>query len=130
MHVAEGRSLFQEHVDRRVGNAQFPTGTGLVAAVAGRGAAGCFHADDRLRLGERARSLVRFGVEQKPLSTDAEDSLFDHPRPWTCSEMVDAAADARAVEKRIIVVIGVRIIKICVVRAVVIAVVGADVRHP
>ena len=48
------------------GNAQFPTGAGLVAAVAGRGAAGRSHADDRPRLGETARSLVRFGVEQKP----------------------------------------------------------------
>src|SRR6476646_6966079 len=58
--------LFQKYVDRRVGNAQFLTGTGLVAAVAGRGAAGRPHADDRLRLGEDARSFVRFGVEHKP----------------------------------------------------------------
>jgi hypothetical protein len=41
--------------------------------------------------------------------------------------MVYAAADARAVEKGIIVVQGVRIIQICVIRTVVIAVVGADV---
>src|SRR6266566_4533674 len=52
-HIRSRAGLFQEHVDRRVGNAQFPTGTGLVAAVPGRGAAGCSHADDRLRLGER-----------------------------------------------------------------------------
>ena len=54
--------LFQKYVDRRVGNAQFLIGTGLVAAVTGRGATDRFHADDRLRLSERARSLVRLGV--------------------------------------------------------------------
>jgi len=41
-------------------------GVGLVAAVGGRSAAGRSYADDRVCLGERARSLARFGVEKKP----------------------------------------------------------------
>jgi hypothetical protein len=58
----------------------------------------------------------------------ATSSLVYDGRPRTRSEMVYAAADARAVEKGIIVVEAVRIIQICVIRTVVIAVVGADVR--
>src|SRR5262245_35909809 len=58
--------LFQEYVDRRVRNAHFLIGLGLVAAVVGRHATGRSHADDRLCLSERARSFTRFGVEQKP----------------------------------------------------------------
>jgi hypothetical protein len=42
--------------------------------------------------------------------------------------MVYAAADARAVEKWIIIVEGDRVIKICVIRAVIVAVIEADVR--
>ena len=42
------------------------TGTGLVAVVTGRNAAARLHADDRLRLGERARSLARLYVQQQP----------------------------------------------------------------
>src|SRR5712664_4819632 len=43
--VAEG-GLLHEHIGGRVGNAQFLSGTGLDAAVAGRGTAGRSHADD------------------------------------------------------------------------------------
>src|SRR5258707_13246318 len=78
-HSFPRRCLFQKYVDRRVGNAQFLTGMDLVAAVAGRGPAGRCHADNRLRRGERTRSLVRFGVEQKP-----RNGLVDRRRGVLC----------------------------------------------
>ena len=78
----QSTGLFQEYVNRRVGNAQFLTGTGLVAAVAGRRAAGRSHADDRLRLGETpdpSCDLASSRSQGTALSTGAGMLVFNTP---------------------------------------------------